>query len=155
MVKVYPNEINLFQLAAIGRTPGIRTGTSPFGMPAGSMVRYIGRSVPWKGFKGDAFWSVAEKFGSLAAGLRKAIDVSKRAAGTYGVALVTLADGRQVVLPRKVVKQMEAQGKPVTVISEIPYGMSAREVRKTLGIKGEYKGLAGIAAAAAVVPAPR
>ena len=155
MVKVYPNEINLFQLAAIGRTPGIRTGTSPFGMPAGSMVRYIGRSVPWKGMKGDAFWSVATKYGRLADGLRTAIRISKDAAGTYGVALVSLADGRQVVLPRKVVKQMEAQGKPVTVISEIPYGMSAREVRKTLGIKGEYKGLAGIAAAAAVVPAPR
>ena len=155
MVKVYPNEINLFQLAAIGRTPGIRTGTTPFGMPPGAQVRYIGRSVPWKGLKGDAFWSWADaNKPRLAEGLRAAIKISKGAAGTYGVALVALADGRQMVLPRKVVEQMRAAGKPVTVIREYEASAPAKDMRKRYGIRGEYKSIVGAYMGGAVVAAP-
>ena len=154
MVKIYPNEINLFQLAAIGRMKGIRTGTSPFGMAPGAHVRYLGRSVPWKGVKGDAFWSLASKFGRLADGLREAIRISQEARRTYGVAVVNLADGRQVVLPLKVVRQMEIAGKPVSIVSKLEYGEEAYKIRKRLGIRGEYKGLVGATAGAMMVTAP-
>jgi len=175
MVKVYPNEINLFQLAAIAQTPGIRTGTTPFGMPPGMHVRYIGKSVAWKGFKKSPYESLdeylrrfAEAFKqpvrgrpgetvgqAIANGLKQAIDISKAARGTYGVAVVALADGRRVVLPLKVVKQMQAQGKPVSIIAEKPYGMPAKEVRKQFGIRGEYKAtLAGMVGGAAFAPIP-
>jgi len=175
MVKIYPNEINLFQLAAIARTPGIRTGTTPFGMPPGMAVRYIGKSVDWKGFKKSPYETLeeylrrfAETFkkpvrgrptetvgAAIADGLRKAIDVSKAAAGTYGVAVVALADGRHVVLPRKVVRQMEMQGKPVTVVAEKVYDVPAKEVRKRYGIKGEYKALVPmVTGRAAIAPIP-
>ena len=162
MVKVYPNEINLFQLAAIGRTPGIRTATTPFGMPPGSVVRYIGKSVSWKGLKGDAFWAWAEKFtpktgrtGAIAEGLRRAISISKEAAGNYGVAIISLADGRQMVVPRKVAIQMERAGKPITIVAERIYGEDARTVRKRFGIRGEYKALVGAPVGAVAVLAPR
>lgn len=174
MVKVYPNEVNLFQLAAIGNTPGIRTATTPFGMPPGSVVRYIGKSVPWKGLKGDAFWKFAEEYkpkthfgkplteaerekykGILADALRMAIDISKRAAGNYGIAVIALQDGRQMVVPRKVAKQMELAGKPVTYIDERVYGENAYMTRKRFGIKGEYKALVAAPVGAIALAAPR
>jgi len=161
MVKVYPNEVNMVQLGVIGAMKGIRTGTSPFGMPAGAHVRYIGRSVPWKGLKGDAFWSFAANHvnkkgvrGTLESGLKSAIAVSQKAAHTFGVALAQLADGRQVILPLKVVRQMEIAGKPITIVSKLEYGEEAYKIRKTLGIRGEYKGLAGATAGASMILAP-
>ena len=86
--------------------------TTPIGMKyedylEGKKVIYIKRAVPWKGLKGAAFWEEAEKHGRLAEGLRKAIEISRRAAGTYGV--VIAPDGR--ILPAKAVKQMELAGK--------------------------------------------
>jgi len=163
MVKVYPNEINLFQLAAIGNTPGIRTGTTPFGMPPGAHVRYIGKSVPWKGLKGDAFWDFARNYipkrsknkGALADALSKAIDISKRAAGNYGIAIIALQDGRQMVVPRKVAVQMESAGKPIQIIAEKIYGEKAEMIRKRFGIKGEYKALVGATVGAITLAAPR
>jgi len=163
MVKVYPNEISLIGLAQIASNRMFRTGTTPFGMPPGMVVRYVGRAVPWKGLKGDAFWRWAEKEKpELARGLRKAIDISKKNAEIYGVALVQLMDGRQMVVPRKVAAQMA--GKGITIISELAYDRPAgrtkrvpysESVRGKYGIKGEYKALVGAPVGAIAVMAPR
>ncbi len=82
--------------------------TTPIGMKyedyvEGKKVIYGKRAVPWKGLKGNAFWEEAEKHGRLAEGLRKAINISRQAAGTKGV--VIAPDGR--ILPRKALRQME------------------------------------------------
>jgi hypothetical protein len=158
MVKVPPPVITAFDLAAIAKTPGIRIGYTPFGEPPGSVKYYIGRSVPWKGFKkypDEDFDKYAERFKktfsigrmpNVVEGLRKAIEISKKAAGTYGVAIVELAPGtdlaRRVVLPLKVVKQMTEtkEVKPI-VRAAIAPGMPAKDVRKMFGVKGEYKSL--------------
>jgi len=161
MVKVYPNEVNLFQLGQIGATPGIRTGTTPFGQPVGAHVRYIGRSVAWKGVrktKDESLEEYLRRLGNVnpevARGLRNAINVSMKYQGVTGVALVTLANGMRTILPRKVVEQMRGQGKPVSVISIVDMGAKAKEVRQKFGIKGLYKGIAGAGAGGVMVPAP-
>jgi len=155
-MKLYPGEYTPSTLLAIAKSKQYRTAVSPFGMPAGNVVRYVGKAVKWKFVKGESFWKLAETdatVGKIAEGLRKAISISKQAANTYGVAMVRLYDGRTVILPRKVVKQMELAGKEgVSIVNELPYGMSAKEVRKKYGIKGEYKAFAPTVAVA--VPAP-
>ena len=139
MVKVYPGEFSLIDLMAVGSHPGIRTATTPFGAPLGQRIRYVGKAVEWKGKKGEAFWSIAEKHGRLVEGLRTAIHVSREARGTYGVALVQLPYGGLTILPLKVVKQMIAQGKitRANVIESIELPKSVKELK----VKGVYKGL--------------
>ena len=155
-MKLYHGEYTPATLVAIANSKNYRTAVSPFGQPAGNVVRYVGKAVKWKFVRGDSFWKLAESdptVGRIAEGLRKAISISKQAAGTYGVAMVRLFDGRTVILPRKVVKQMQLAGKEgVSIVSELPYGESAKSVRKKYGIKGEYKAFAPTVAVA--VPAP-
>jgi hypothetical protein len=174
MVKVPAPVVTPFDLAEIAATPGIRIGYTPFGEAPGVVKYYIGRSAPWKGFKkqaGESLDSYADRFKKTFAsgkmpnvveGLKKAIDISKRAAGTYGVAVVELAPGtdlaRKVVLPLKVVKQMtETKDVKPIVRRAIAPGVSAKEVRKKYGVKGEYKSLVYVetgARATGVAPVP-
>jgi len=86
--------------------------TTPIGMKyedyvAGKKYIYVKRAVPWKGLRGEAFWEEAKKHGRLDEGLRRAIDISRQAAGTRGV--VIAPDGR--ILPAKAVRQMELAGR--------------------------------------------
>jgi len=156
MVKVPAPRLTVFDIATIAQTPGIRIGYTPFGEAPGSVKYYIGRSVPWKGFKKGAetfeeyVKRFAETFGdtgaAIAKGLMRAVEISRNAKGTYGVAVVELAPGtplsRLVTLPMKVVKQMEATKTTKPVIrATITPGKSAKDVRKEAGVKGEYKSL--------------
>jgi hypothetical protein len=172
MAKVPAPRLTPFDMLAIARMPGIRIGYTPFGESPGSVKYYIGRSVPWKGFKKDAAETLDNYFkrfkdtfrdmgkaANVADGLSKAIDISKKAAGTYGVAAVELAPGtnlsRVVILPLKVVKQMDAtKAKKPFVRAIISPGKSAKEVRKESGIKGEYKSLMIFGAGGASPAAP-
>ena len=128
MVKIYPGEWRAIDLAYIGMTPGVRTSTTPFGAPAGGRIRYLGRSVAWKGLRGEAFWSFAEAYvpkgkkakydkGGLAKGLRKAIELTKSHT-EKGVSLVVHPYGYTTILPTKVVRMMEDAKKPVKVLAE-------------------------------------
>jgi hypothetical protein len=157
MVKVPAPKLTPFDLLAIAKTPGIRIAYTPFGEPPGSVKYYIGESVDWKGFKKGAetideyLKRFAETFGdtgtAIAKGLRRAIEISKDAHETYGVAIVELAPGtpvaRMVTLPLKVVKQMQATKKikPQIIGPPIEPGKPAKVVRQETGVKGEYKSL--------------
>ena len=158
-MKLYPGEYTPATLVAIASSKNYRTAVSPFGMPAGQVVRYVGKAVKWKFLRGEDFWNAVESapeddpLKAVGRGLKKAIEISKAAKNTFGVALVRLHDGRTVILPRKVVRQMQIAGKEgVSVISELPYGMRAKDIRKKYGIRGEYKAFAPTVAVA--VPAP-
>jgi len=156
MVKVPAPRLTPFDLLEVSKASDIRIGYTPFGEAPGSVKYYIGRAVPWKGFKKgaetleDYLKRFAETYGdtgaAIAKGLRRAIEISKSAARTYGVAAVELAPGtklsRVVVLPLKVVKQMEATKttKPIVRASIAP-GKPAKDVRKETGVRGEYKSL--------------
>jgi len=48
MVKIYPGELTAIDLAEVGKTPGVRTATTPFGTYP---KMYVGSSVRWKGRK--------------------------------------------------------------------------------------------------------
>jgi hypothetical protein len=172
MAKIPAPRLSPFDILEVARRPGIRIGYTPFGEAPGSVKYYIGRSVPWKGFKKDAaeaqdsyikrFKDTFKDMGkaaNVADGLSKAIDISKRAAGTYGVATVELAPGtnlsRVVTLPLKVIKQMDAtkRVKPIARAILAP-GKNAKEVRKETGVKGEYKSLLVFGAGGASPAAP-
>ena len=168
MVKVAVPRLTPSELLAIAKTPGIRIGSTPFGEPPGHIKFYIGASVPWKGFKKragqtlddylkkfkDAFKDIG-KAANVADGLKKAIEVSQGAKGTYGVAVVEFpVTGRLAVMPRKAAQQMVKQGKTVRVTPITVPDVSAREMRAKYGEKAQYKalfarGLAPAAAAAA------
>jgi len=129
MVKIYPGEWRAIDLAYIAMTPGVRTTTTPFGAPVGGRIRSLGRSVVWKGLRGEAFWKFAREYvpkdkehakydkGGLAKGLRKAIKLSKSHT-EKGVSLVVHPYGYTTILPTKVVRMMEDAKKPVKVLAE-------------------------------------
>jgi hypothetical protein len=126
--------------------------------------------VPWKRFlKGNKpleeyLRSFAETFknygkaANVAAGLAKAIDISRRAAGTYGVGSYIVAAGtvfaRPVTLPAKDAKQMMLAGKPLKPEAELPADRNAKAMRKDFGVRGEYKSLPRHRIAAAMPAAP-
>jgi hypothetical protein len=169
MVKIPAPRLTAFDMHAIAQTPGIRIGYTPFGEAPGSVKYYVGRSVPWKGFKKGSKEDLETYIGrfketfktgkmpNVAEGLRKAIAISKASAGVYGVAAVELAPGTQlariVVLPMKVIDQMEATKteKPI-VRAAITPGKSAKDVRKETGVKGEYKSLSFVKVAGGAGP---
>jgi hypothetical protein len=176
MAKVPAPRLSPFDILEVARRPGIRIGYTPFGEAPGSVKYYIGRSVPWKGFKftaadrkNDVNAWIKNRFipflesiyvtTNIANGLAKAIEISKAANKTYGVAAVELAPGtnfsRVVTLPLKVVKQMNAtkRVKPVVRASVAPE-KPAKEVRKETGVKGEYKSLTIFGAGGASPAAP-
>lgn len=89
----------------------VRLTTSPFGVTperyANNPPIYVGSAAPWKGLKGDAFFKNAvglcttvEKGARLVAGLRKAIEISKKYAGIKGT---VLWNGK--LYPRKCIEQ--------------------------------------------------
>lgn len=84
--------------------PEYRLTTSPFGVTPEQYENnppiYIGKAVAWKGKKGNDFWKEAERHGNLADGLRRAIAISKKYAGTYGTVLY---NGK--LYPKKAIEQ--------------------------------------------------
>ena len=174
MVKVAVPRLTPFELLAIAKARGIRIGSTPFGEPPGHIKFYIGASVPWKGYKKKADQSLDDylkKFkedfkdtgnaANVADGLKKAIEISQAAKGTYGVAVVEFPiTGRLAVMPRKAARQMVNQKKSVKVTPITTPDVSAKELRAKYGEKAQYKayhatrGLAPAAAATAAAAAP-
>jgi len=134
MVKIYRGEASLFDLAAIGRTPGVRTAVTPFGMDGIGLKRYIGASVPWKGVKvkGAAGMSESDieavlgEHGRLAAGVKKIASVSKEVGTVTGVALGSISGtdykGRPYtkrgIVPKRCFEIARKHGKTVTIERE-------------------------------------
>ena len=127
MVKIYKGEASLFDLASVGRTPGIRTAVTPFGMDGIGLKRYVGASVPWKGVKGrEAVIAFAAPYGRLADGIRKIADTAAAVKGVTGVALGTISGtdykGRPYtkrgIVPKRCFEIARAHGKTVTIERE-------------------------------------
>jgi len=134
MVKIYRGEASLFDLAAVGRTPGVRTAVTPFGMDGIGLKRYVGASVPWKGLRipGAAEMSETEiqaivgVHGNLATGIRKIASTSKRVGTVTGVALGSISGtdykGRPYtkrgIVPKRALEIARAHGKTVVIERE-------------------------------------
>jgi len=95
-------QLTVEDIMKIRFNPRYRLTTSPFGLTPEEYERnppvYLGRAVSWKGVKGIE--EVEKKNPRVAAGLRKAIKISKAFAGTYGT---TIYNGR--VYPKKAIEQ--------------------------------------------------
>ena len=105
-------EISLRDLLEIAKSRDYSISYTPFGRFG--LRTYIRKAAPWKGLKGEAFWSEAAKHGRLADGLRGAISISKKFANQTGVALVRYIDGSYGIMPYKSAKQSE--GKKIAAI---------------------------------------
>jgi len=117
MVKFLPGEVSLKELIEIANTPGYRTAISWFGTEP---KRYGGRSVPWKGVKGDKFWEVAGQYGNLKTGLEKARSMAKATAGHTGVCLVqNYEKGAIEILPRPAAELLERAGRGKILMSAV------------------------------------
>lgn len=101
MAKIMPDEVKLVDIAEISSDPSHRTATSPFGARPGHSVRYVGRAVVWKG-------NAAAMPTEVEAGLKRAIKISQKCAGTKGIGVNPL-NGE--VVPNKVICQLKAAGK--------------------------------------------
>lgn len=101
MAKLTPEEVTLIDVADIAADPAHRTSTTPFGGLPGKPVRYVGRAVSWKRNFAAAPTAVVD-------GLKKAIGISKKCAGTRGIGVNPL-NGE--VVPNKVICQLKEAGK--------------------------------------------
>jgi len=131
MVKIYKGEASLFDLAAVGRTPGVRTAVTPWQMDGVGLVRYVGASVPWKGLRipGAAEMTKADieaivgKHKELASGIKKIASTSKAVGTVHGAALGTISGtdykGRPYtkrgLVPLRCFEIAKKHGKTVTV----------------------------------------
>jgi len=113
-------EVSLRELMEIAKDNNYSVAYTPFGRFG--LRTYIRKATPWKGLKGDAFWTEAEKHGRLKEGLETAITVSQRHRGQKGVALVQMPDGSYAIMPYKSAMQMVDAGKITTdaVIATAP-----------------------------------
>ena len=88
----------------LGFSNDFTLSTTPFGAPPGVGVRYIKSAVKWKGARGiEAVEKINKK---VAEGLRKAIEISKKAAGVTGTVVY-----KGIVMPAKAKRQIELAGK--------------------------------------------
>lgn len=101
MAKLEPNEVTLISVADIAADPAHRTSTTPFGGLPGRPQRYVGRAVSWKK-------NFAAAPDAVVNGLKKAIGISQKCAGTKGIGVNPL-NGE--VVPNKVICQLKAAGK--------------------------------------------
>jgi hypothetical protein len=101
MAKLAPEEVSLIDVAEVAADPAHRTATTPFGALPGRVVRYVGRSVPWKRHRDRMPNAVVD-------GLNKAIAISAKCKGVKGVGVNPL-NGQ--VVPQKVICQLRAAGK--------------------------------------------
>ena len=115
--------VSLREIMELAASNEYSVATTPFG---GYGVRtYIRRAAPWKGVTkapdetlDDFVNRIAQytKKGTFE-GLKKAVAVSKEAAGADGVGLVQLEDGSYSIMPVKAYKQMIATDKKVKLIA--------------------------------------
>lgn len=119
--------ISLREILELAKSNEWRLSRTPFG--AFGIRTYIGKAVPWKGLKGDAFWEEAKKHGRLAEGLETAITISKRHAGQTGVAIVKIGKFYKV-MPYKAAMQMVETGK-ITVNDIVATGTSYMDLVAT------------------------
>jgi len=78
--------VNLADIAMARKDPGISLRVSPFAADGGLDVMSVGAAVPWKGTVGIE--NVREKNPGVAAGLERAIQISKSCAGEKGTVMV-------------------------------------------------------------------
>ena len=113
-MKIYKKEFSAKDLLEVAMDSRMRTGVTPFGAPEGEVVRYLGRSVPWKGIKGIE--NIRAVNPGVAAGIERARDIS-RGHTEKGIALVQYPNGEIVTMPMKCYAMMEAARRPVTLIT--------------------------------------
>lgn len=113
-MKIYKKEFSAKDLLEVAMDSRMRTGVTPFGAPEGEVVRYLGRSVPWKGAIGiEAVKAINPGVG---AGIAKARAISMKHHET-GIALVQYPNGEIVTMPMKCYAMMAAAARPVTLIT--------------------------------------
>lgn len=132
MVKIYKGEASLFDLAAVGRTPGVRTAVTPWQMDGVGLVRYVGASAPWKGLRipgaaGKAETEIAAivgPHGALATGIKKIASTAKKAETIVGGAALGTISGtdykgrpytKRGLVPLRALKIAAAHGKTVSI----------------------------------------
>ena len=98
-----PPQLEIEDILRIKKDPTKSLYKIPFGASRG-MIRV--RELPedyWKGTskKDGSFGRVARAHGNLAKGTAKCVEISKGFAGTKGVVMVTLPDGRVTFYPKK------------------------------------------------------
>lgn len=112
--------ITIEEVIRIKKLTDVRLTTSPFGVTEEEYLHdppiYVGKSVNWKGHKGLGLEGFAKSLigigypianmEKLAAGLRKAIAISKKCAGIKGV---VVWNGR--LYPKKCIEQKMIAGK--------------------------------------------
>jgi len=113
-MKIYKKEFSAKDLLEVAMDSRMRTGVTPFGAPEGEVVRYLGRSVPWKGIKGIA--NIKAVNPGVAAGISRARDISIKHT-EKGIALVQYPNGEIVTMPLKCYAMMEEAARPVTLIT--------------------------------------
>lgn len=95
-------QLTVNDIIAIRGNNKLRLTTSPFGVSpeqyATNAPLYIGAAVPWKGVRGMA--NLQSRFPRVAAGLSRAIAISKKYAGVYGTVIY---NGK--VYPKKCIEQ--------------------------------------------------
>ena len=164
MVKVYPGEYSLVDLAEIGADPRARTATTPFG--PGGMRRYVGRAVKWKGKKVPGAHEMTpeeialamglegspEAYGGLVAhGVSKISKISYGVQNVRGVGVGTISGTR-----KRVVRLWNGERREY----EVPYSKSgifpARcfEIAKKHDKNVRYKKFTTVREATAPVPYP-
>jgi len=94
-------QLTVMDVIAIRGNNKLRLTTSPFGISPDEYARnppvYVGSAVPWKGM---AWTEIQSKFPKVAAGLSRAIAISKKYAGVMGT---TLWNGK--LYPKKCIEQ--------------------------------------------------
>lgn len=78
--------IGLQDIAMARKDPTMSLRVSPFAADGGTDVMSVGAAVPWKGTVGIA--NLREKNPEVAAGLERAISISKSCAGVKGTEMV-------------------------------------------------------------------
>ena len=105
---------NAKELLEIATDNRYRVSRTPFGATYADPLVYVGRAVPWKGVKGID--KVREVNPRVAAGLERAISISKKHTEKGVVCIVDEVTGLPKCMPRKAYEMMKEAGKvPATV----------------------------------------
>jgi len=109
-MKLLPGTFSLKDLIDLSKDPRSRVASTPWGAERGKAQLYVGRSVPWKGLRGTAFFAEAARHGRLADAVKAIAQFSRNHAGIRGRAEVATPIG-VIQMPLKSAKQMQAVGK--------------------------------------------
>lgn len=92
-MKLGQQQFDLRDLVELADSKKYRVYQSPIGAEPGKTVTVVGKSVPWKKVKGEAF---RRNFPNIAKNLEKAQEVARRHTGVRGMAVLEYPNGERV-----------------------------------------------------------